>query len=43
MRCRACGRPITTRRRTGVGITLQHVWVHYSWWANRTHAAIPEE
>lgn len=41
-RCAACGRPIMTIRASNRVITLERVWTHYSWWANRTHAAIPE-
>lgn len=42
-RCVACGKPITTIRASRRVITLDRVWVHYSWWANRSHRAIPEE
>lgn len=42
-RCAACGRPITTVRARRPRVTLDRVWVHYSWWANSTHRAIPEE
>lgn len=42
-RCVACGKPITTVRASRRVITLERVWVHYSWWANRSHNAIPEE
>lgn len=42
-RCAACGRPIIAVRRVGPPIRLNYyVWRHVSWWANRTHAAIPE-
>ncbi|MDO5535212.1 MAG: hypothetical protein Q4F65_11240 [Propionibacteriaceae bacterium] len=43
--CVACGRPITlvnAGASRGV-ITLTMAWIHVSWWANRTHAAIPKE
>lgn len=39
VRCIACGKPLTTV--PGPGITLTRYWVHVSWWANRTHRAIP--
>lgn len=42
-RCAACGKPITTIRASYRGLTLDRVWVHYSWWANRSHRAIPAE
>lgn len=42
-RCVACGKPITTVRASNRVITLDRVWVHFSRWANRSHAAIPEE
>jgi len=41
--CAACGKPITTVNAgmsRGV-VTLARVWVHYSWWANRSHNAKP--
>lgn len=41
-KCVACGKPITTvHDRCTPGVHLRRVWVHYSWWANRSHAAIP--
>ena len=40
--CAACGRPIVAVRRVGPPISLDYVWRHVSWWANKTHAAIPE-
>lgn len=42
-RCVACGKPIVAVRPTFPRITLARVWTHCSWWANRTHRAIPEE
>lgn len=41
--CAACGRPITTIN-AGMSrgiVTRARAWVHYSWWANRTHSAVP--
>lgn len=40
-RCAACGKPIVAVKPRGV-ITLTRCWTHYSWWANRSHHAIPE-
>lgn len=42
-RCIACGKPITTVRAPHPRVTLTRIWVHVSWWANRSHNAIPEE
>ena len=41
MRCAACGRPIYAAKFSHV-VTLARYWTHYSWWANHTHRAIPE-
>lgn len=30
-----------TRRGPARQVSLTYVWKHYSWWANRTHVAIP--
>lgn len=44
-RCVACGKPIVLinydKARGVIGLTM--AWVHVSWWANRTHKAIPPE
>lgn len=39
--CVACGRSIVAVRASRA-LTLQKVWAHRSWWANRSHYAIPE-
>lgn len=39
--CLACGRQIYAAKHPYV-ITLTRYWTHYSWWANRTHVAIPK-
>lgn len=42
-RCVACGKPIVLVDATPGVISLDMAWVHVSWWANRTHRAIPPE
>jgi hypothetical protein len=38
--CAACGKPIYAANHPYI-ITLTRYWTHYSWWANRSHNAIP--
>ncbi|HUX70453.1 MAG TPA: hypothetical protein VMV41_08085 [Cellulomonadaceae bacterium] len=37
--CAACGKPIYVHHMPY--ISLNGYWTHYSWWANRSHNAIP--